>query len=106
MNTRHTFWGAADQREVGSRQLGARKGDRTSTTVQKATGAVNDDACTVFDDGAALLFGELSSLLLTTRVSGFFRCMRTIDDRGQAPRLFRCIHSAFGGQVLKFFSDF
>ena len=37
--------------------------------MQKATDAVIDDACTVFDDGAVLLFGELSSWLLTTRVA-------------------------------------
>ena len=43
------------------------KGSAPSTTSQKATSAVIDDACTVFDDGGGLLFGELSSLSLTTR---------------------------------------
>ena len=70
------------------------KGIAPSTTVQKASGAVIDDACTVFDDGSVLLFGELSSLSLTTRVPCFFRCMRNVDDREHAPRLFRFIHCA------------
>ena len=69
------------------------------TTMQKASGAVIDDACTVFDDGAVLLFGELSSLSLTMRVSSYFWCMHTVDDREQAPRLFRCIHFAYSGRV-------
>ena len=49
--------------------MGTRKGVASSTTMQKATDAVIDDACTVFDDGAVLLFSELSSWSLTTRVA-------------------------------------
>ena len=53
--------------------------------VQKASGAVIDDACTVFDDGAVLLFGELTSLwlMMMTRVHRYFRYMHTVDDREQ-----------------------
>ena len=82
------------------------KGIAPSTTVQKAIGAVIDDTCTVFDDGSVLLFGELSSLSLTTRVPCFFRYMRIVDDDEHAPRLFRCIHCACSGRVIKFFFDF
>ena len=82
------------------------KGIAPSTTVHKASGAVIDDACTVFDDGSVLLFGELSSLSLTTRVPCFLPCMRNVDDREHAPRLFRCIHCACSGRVIKFFFDF
>ena len=82
------------------------KGFAPSTTVQKASDAVIDDACTVFDDGSVLLFGKLSSLSLTTRVPCFFRCMRNVDDREHAPRLFRCIPCACSGRVIKFFFDF
>ena len=78
----------------------------TSEQTHSATGAVIDDAYTVFDDGAVLLFGKLSSLSLTMRVPGFFRCMCTVDDREQATLLCRYIHSACSKPAVKFFFDF
>ena len=58
-----------DRREVGSQPLGTRKGVASPTMMQKATDSVIDHTCTVFHDGAVLLFGELSSWSLTARVA-------------------------------------